>query len=38
MAKIIEFYVTSKFRTMPSRFLQQRGKVIEFRLPVKKSA
>jgi len=38
MAKIIEFYVPSKFRNTASVPPQQRGKVIEFRLPVKKSA
>ena len=39
MAKIIEFYVPSKFRTNAAWIPpQQRGKVIEFRLPVKKSA
>jgi hypothetical protein len=39
MAKIIEFYVPSKFRNNPAWIPpQQRGKVIEFHLPVKKSA
>jgi hypothetical protein len=39
MAKIIEFYVPSKFRNNAASVPpQQRGKVIEFRLPVKKSA
>jgi hypothetical protein len=38
MAKIIEFYVPSKFRNSAASVPpQQRGKVIEFRLPVKKS-
>ena len=39
MAKIIEFYVPSKFRSHSAWVPpQQRGKVIEFRLPVTKSA
>jgi hypothetical protein len=39
MAKIIEFYVPSKFRNnAPSVPPQQRGKVIEFRLSAKKLA
>ena len=39
MAKIIEFYVPSKFRSNSAWVPpQQRGKVIEFRLPVTKSA
>jgi len=39
MAKIIEFYIPSKFRNNAAWVPpQQRGKVIEFRLPVKRSA
>jgi hypothetical protein len=39
MAKIIEFYLPSKFRNNATWVPpQQRGKVIEFCLPVKKSA
>ena len=40
MAKIIEFYVPSRFRKKVSKWipLEERGKVIPFDLPQKKSA
>jgi hypothetical protein len=40
MAKVIEFYVPSSFRKKATKWIapEQQGKVIEFRLPEKKSA
>jgi hypothetical protein len=40
MAQVIEFYVPDRFRKKKTRWvpLEQRGKVIEFPLPEKKTA
>ena len=39
MAKIIEFYIPINFRKNDKRIpSQERGKIIEFSLPAKKSA
>ncbi len=40
MAQVIEFYVPDRFRKKKTRWVppEQRGKVIEFPLPEKKSA
>jgi hypothetical protein len=39
LAKVIEFYIPNNFRKSPeSVYAEQRGKIIEFAPPVKKSA
>jgi hypothetical protein len=38
MAKIIEFYIPNRFQNKVASAPRKHGKVIEFSLPVKKSA
>jgi hypothetical protein len=40
MAKVIEFYIPARFRKPPAKWIptEQRGKILEFRPQLQKSA